>query len=157
MKNLFVAIAFLAPIGLASCATAGAPGQYTAAPGPTDSGYYEYRVEPGRYRVTFRGSRGASPGQVLDYALLRAAEITQRDGFEWFEVVDGGGEQRWAERGPRVTLGSDGHPMGNPNTSGDASPAYNQTIEIIMGRGARPDRSSAYDAREVRATVRTRG
>ena len=40
------------------------PTLYQAAAGPQAVGYSEYRIEPGRYRITFRGGPGAPPEQV---------------------------------------------------------------------------------------------
>src|SRR5690606_8405179 len=100
MKQLLVAAACSA--ALAACAAA--PTVYAPATGPAASGFTEYRIEPGRYRVTYRGGAGAPPAQVADYALLRAAELTLADGYDWFRIAD-----RWREgssdRGPQVSVG----------------------------------------------------
>ena len=81
-----------AALALAACAT---PTVYAPAnPNAASSvGFSEYRIENNRYRVTFQGGPGAPPQLVNDYAFLRAAEVTLRDGYDWFQVVDRFGEQ----------------------------------------------------------------
>ena len=69
MRRLTTIIALCAALG--ACATA--PTVYGPAPRAQGVGFSEMRIEPGRYRVTFRGGPGAPIAQVSDYALLRAA------------------------------------------------------------------------------------
>ena len=78
MKRLFLAAA--ASLALSACATA--PTLYQASNGPQAVGYSEYRIEPGRYRITFRGGPGAPAQQVADYALLRAADLALAEGYD---------------------------------------------------------------------------
>ena len=158
MKQLLAAIACAA--AMAACATATtvyAP----AAPGRQAVGFSEYRIEPGRYRVTFRGGGGAPPAQVADYALLRAAELTISDGYDWFRVAD-----RWMEgspdRGPQVSIGGGSANFGRRSSVGiglgtsfslGGGPSMSQTIEVVMGRGAAPRDADVYDARAIRREI----
>ncbi|OZA72087.1 MAG: hypothetical protein B7X77_12480, partial [Caulobacter sp. 39-67-4] len=71
MKRLAGLVLSLALLG--GCASA--PTLYAARATPAGVGYTEFRLEPGRYRVTFQGGPGAPVEQVSDYALLRAAEL----------------------------------------------------------------------------------
>ena len=48
-----------AALSLSACAAA--PTLYQPAQGPQSVGYREYRIEPGRYRITFQGGPGAPP------------------------------------------------------------------------------------------------
>ena len=66
-------LAAVACVSLAACATA--PTHFQPAASPGGIGYSEMRIEPGRYRVTFQGGAGAPEAQVMDYALLRAADL----------------------------------------------------------------------------------
>jgi hypothetical protein len=159
MKRALIAIV-LATAGLTACETV--PTHYTQATSPSSVGFSDYRVEPGRYRITFHGGPGAPPNQVEDYALLRAADIALREGFDWFEVVEGYGDRSGSNSGPRVSIGGGSSSFGRHSavglgigTSFDLSggPAYSRTIEVVMGKGARPDRPSAYDARGVRDSI----
>lgn len=159
MKRMLIIAA--AGLSLAACATPTVYGPSTGA--QASVGFSDYRIESGRYRVTFTGGGGAAMGQVADYALLRAAEVSLRDGYDWFRVVDrqdvrvGGGSG-----GPRVSVGggssnySGGWGGGSSvgvgiGTSFDLSggPAWSRTIEVLAGKGPRPGDPDAYDARDV--------
>lgn len=156
MKRTLIITAAL--FGLAACAT---PTVYAPASGPRASvGFTDYRIETGRYRVTYTGGGGAPMSQVADYAMLRAAEVSVRDGYDWFRVVErrdqrvGGG----GAGGPRVNLGlgSGGYRRGGGvsvgvGTSFDLSggPAWSRTLEVIAGKGAAPKDRDVYDARDI--------
>lgn len=154
MRPLFSALAAIAPaivLGLAACATPTAYGPV----GQGGVGFSDYRIETGRYRVIFQGGPGAPPEQVHDFALRRAAEVVARDGYDWFRVVDRFGE-RSGSRGGGTTIGIGGGTGGyrsgvgvGVGTTFDLSggPAYRQTLEVLAGKGARPE--GAYDAREI--------
>ena len=51
-------------LALGACATV--PTRFQPSSGPRSVGYSEYRIEPGRYRITFRGGPGAPIEQVAD-------------------------------------------------------------------------------------------
>lgn len=163
MKTLPI-LAACAALSLAACATT--PTVYQPAPGPSGVGFSEYRIESGRYRVTFNGGPGAPMSQVADYALLRAAEVSIADGYDWFRVVErrdsqngapyaggprisvGGGSSSWSGGGWRGSGSSVGVGIG---TSFDLSggPSYSRTLEILAGKGAKPDDRDTYDARDI--------
>ncbi len=158
MKRLLLTAALCA--GLSACASA--PTVYTAANGPEAVGFSSYRIEPGRYRVTFRGGPGGSPEQVADYALLRAADIALADGYDWFRVSDRSMRQSGSNSGPRVSLGGGGGDYGRGGgvgiglgTSFDlgGGPALTQTLEVVMGKGEKPPGADVYDARGLRAAI----
>ena len=101
----------------------------------------------------------APPAQVEDYALLRAADITVRDGYDWFRVVDSRGGMI-AGRGPYVGVGGGGASFGRHSSVGvgvsvggidlSGGPQLSRTLEIVMGRGPKPAGDvNAFDAREV--------
>lgn len=157
MKQLLVAAACSA--ALAACAAA--PTVYAPATGPAASGFTEYRIEPGRYRVTYRGGAGAPPAQVADYALLRAAELTLADGYDWFRIAD-----RWREgspdRGPQVSVGGGSASFGRRSGVGvgvgtsfslGGGPQLAETLEVVMGKGAAPRGADAYDARALQREI----
>ncbi len=130
---------------------------YQAAATPSAMGYSEQRIEPGRYRVTFQGGEG-SPRQVQDYALLRAAQITLRDGYDWFRITDRYGDARPPRSGATVSIGGasfGSHSGLGVGTSFDLSggPVVNATLEIQMGHGPRPEAPNAYDAHGVVAEL----
>ena len=149
----------LAAASLAGCATG--PTLYQPAAGPNAVGFSEYRIEPGRYRVTFRGGPGAPIQQVSDYALLRAADLALAEGYEWFRVADRVTEGR-PDSGPRLGVGVGGGDYGyrsgvslGVGTSFNlgGGPSLIQTIEVVMGRGERPRGADVYDARALRENL----
>jgi hypothetical protein len=146
-------------LSLAACATP--PTLYQPAAGRHAVGYSEYRIEPGRYRITFQGGPGAPPQQVSDYALLRAADLAIADGYDWFRVADRfmSGEP---DSGPRVGLGLGSSDYGRHSSVGlglgtsfslGGGPSVAATIEVVMGRGERPRGADTYDARALRRTL----
>ncbi len=153
MKRLLAAIAPPAVLAalLAACATPSAP------PPP----FAETRISADRVRVTFQGV--ANPVVAADQALLRAADITVNEGFEWFVV-----ENRYSEKaggrggGPVISLGGSSFNFGRRSGSsigagigfglGDLTrPRVASTVEVRMGRGLKP--LEAYDARDVLRTL----
>lgn len=159
MTRLIPAALAATVVALSGCATT--PTVYQPATGPQSVGYSEYRIEPGRYRITFRGGPGAPPQQVTDYALLRAADLALAEGYDWFRVSDRFVEGR-PDRGPRLGLGVGGGNFGRRSgvslgvgTSFNlgGGPSVASTIEVVMGRGERPRGGDVYDARALRRNL----
>lgn len=157
MKRACLSI-ILATLALSACAT---PTVYMPAQGPSAVGYSEFQIEANRYRVTFRGGDGAPEGQVADYALLRAAELTLREGFDWFRIADRRTEAH-GPAGPQVTVGGGAASFGRHTAVGlglgmgfdlSGGPSLSRTIEVVLGRGAVPEDRDAYDARDVVRSV----
>lgn len=163
MRRLLISAA--AVLALVACAT---PTRYQPAAAANGVGYSEQRIENDRWRVSFRGGSGAGAAQVMDYALLRAAELTLAQGYDWFQVVgrytdarDGGGY------GSGVSVGAGGGDwsggsfggagIGLSFPLGGSGPALTTTLEIRMGRGARPQTPDSYDARSVQSSLSGRG
>lgn len=156
MRRLFIAACAVA---LAACVTAIGTGY-----APADKrghGYSDTRIEADRYRITFAGD-GATPQNVVeDYALLRAADIAIANGYDWFRVVsrDGSREDRGGV-GIGAGFGGSGRNVG-VGVSGDlgtigAKPFYSTTMEVLYGKGARPEGADFYDARAVKDMVGVR-
>jgi hypothetical protein len=157
MKHLLLCLA--ATASLAACATA--PTLYQPAHLPNGVGYTDYRIEPGRFRITFRGGPGAPPQQVSDYALLRAADLTVAEGYDWFRVADRFMEGR-PDRGPHLSIGVGGASYGHHSAVGvgvsngfslGGGPSVVSTIEVVMGKGERPRGQDIYDARALRQNL----
>ena len=167
MNRLSLPLIAAAGLALTACASL-AP--YGPQIGPGGQGYVEQRIESNRFRVTYNGV--GAPGPVADYALLRAAELTTAQGYDWFEVT-----QRWIDGRPdsagglRPSVGvgygssSYGGRYGEYRSSGvgvgvglnfsGPSPT-STTLEVVMGNGETPDRPNAYDARGVQDSLRPR-
>ena len=165
MKRLFLPA--LAALSVAACATA--PTLYQPAVGPQAVGFSEFRLEPGRYRITFRGGPGAPIEQVTDFALLRAADLALADGYDWFRISDRFVEGR-PDQGPRVGIGLGGGSSSYGWRGGGSSvgvglgtsfnlgggPSLSTSVEVMMGRGPQPPGMDIYDAREVRRAIGAR-
>lgn len=153
----------LAALMLAACATT--PTVYQPAAGPAAVGYSEYRIEPGRYRITFRGGSGAPAQQVADFALLRAADLAIAEGYDWFRVADRIVQQEGYGAGPQISVGAGGSDWGRSSSVGvglgtsfnlGGGPAFSQTLEVVMGKGPPPRSADVYDAREIRNAIGAR-
>jgi len=161
-----VLLAACAALTLTACATA--PTVYQPA-GGTAVGFTDYRIESGRYRVTFNGGPGAPLSQVADFALLRAAEVSVAEGYDWFRIVDRRDSMNGAPSGgPRVSLGGGGsnwdggYRRGGYRGGGSSvglgagvsfdlsgGPSYSRTLEVLAGKGPKPATEDVYDARDV--------
>ena len=164
MNRLTLPLIAAAGLALTACASLAPYGPQMS---PNGQGYVEQRIESNRFRVTYNGV--GAPGPVADYALLRAAQLTTAQGYDWFEVV-----QRWTDgrldsaggMRPSVSIGagssSYGGRYGHYRSSGvgvgvglnfsGPSPT-SASLEVVMGNGARPDRPNAYDARGVQDSL----
>ena len=76
-----------AVLGTAACETV-TPYQPVGTHRGASGGYSEAVLGDGRYRVTFTGNSLTSRDRVEGYLLYRAAEITLRDGYDWFLIID---------------------------------------------------------------------
>ncbi len=156
-------IAACAALTLGACAT---PTVYGPA-NPNGSmaaqvGYSEYKIENNRYRITFQGGQGAPQRQVVDYALLRAAEVTIRDGYEWFQVVNQFGGPSKLGGNTSMSVGTGTGNISRHTSVGvgigttfdlSGGPAYSHTLEIIEGNGEKPASPEVYDARALAAAL----
>jgi hypothetical protein len=154
MKRI-AAVALVAVL-LSGCAAT--PTLYAAQAGARGAGYSEFRLEPGRYRVTFQGGPGAPVQQVSDYALLRAAELAVRDGYDWFRVSDRVTSTSGVAMGPRLSVGGGSASYGGRSSLGlgvgtsfnlGPGPSVTSSLEVVFGRGPAPRDADAYVAREI--------
>jgi len=163
MSRLTLPLIAAAALALSACASLAPYGPQQA---PGGQGYTEQRIESNRYRVTYYGV--GAPGPVADLALLRAAELTLAQGYDWFEVtqrwIDGRPDSAGGVR-PSVGVGYGSSRYGPYSSSGVgvgvglnfSGPSPTSTsLEVIMGDGPRPDRPNAYDAQGVRDSLGAR-
>lgn len=162
-------VAILMVVVVAGCASTGG---YERASGSADYGYTDTKLEDDRYRVEYR-LRGKNIGTAQDYALLRAAELTMAAGKTWFSVVDRdsdvdeGNDRRLSEIRTERRITTDCGLLGCRTTS---TPTYGVettvgrierdstlvVVEILLGEGEKPGNTSAYDAAELAANIRSR-
>lgn len=161
MKRLLLPV--LATLALTACASA--PTRYQPAVTPSAVGFSDMQIEPGRYRITFRGGPGAPPEQVSDYALLRAADLALAQGYDWFEVYSQRTGVVAENAGPTIGVGIGGRSFGHHSAVGGdvgtgfdlgGGPSVASTIEVVFGHGPKPPRLTAYDARDVRRSIGAR-
>ncbi|SFJ76033.1 hypothetical protein [Caulobacter sp. UNC279MFTsu5.1] len=154
-----IALAFSAAL-LTACASA--PTLYAPQTAPRGAGYSEYRLEAGRYRVTFQGNPGAPVNQVSDYALLRSAELALRDGYDWFRVADRVTQQTGSGGGSTLSIGGGSGSYGRRSSVGlgvgtsfnlGPGPAVSSSMEVVFGKGQPPRGADVYDARAIVRTV----
>jgi hypothetical protein len=69
------------------CGCASGP-EYTRANSADDYGYHSSKLNGDRYRIVYNGGSSAGPHTARDYAMLHAGELTLREGYDWFRIVD---------------------------------------------------------------------
>ncbi len=159
-KGLTLTLLAASALALSACASLAPYGQQM---GPRGQGYSEQQIETNRFRVTYNGV--GAPGPVVDRALYRAAQLTADQGYDWFEVtqrwIDGRPDSAGGVR-PNVSIGAGSGRYGGYSSSGvgvglgfniSGPQPISTTLEIVMGRGQRPDHADAYDARGVMESI----
>jgi hypothetical protein len=87
MARYLSLLAGLAVLGLSACATGPSYTPYQAAQ-PGKFGFSEQRIEATRYRITFEGNSRTTRQRVEDSLLLRAANVTLENGYDWFQIAN---------------------------------------------------------------------
>ena len=163
MKRLTLGLIAVSALALSACASLAPYGPQQSAGG---QGFNEQRIESNRFRVTYNGVGAVGP--VADRALFRAAQLTVDQGYDWFEVtqrwIDGRPDSAGGVR-PSVSIGAGGGRYGGYSASGvgvglgfdlSGPQPTSTTLEIVLGRGQRPNRPDVYDARGVQDAIRPR-
>ena len=163
MKRLTFGLIAASALALSACASLAPYGPQQSTRG---QGFSEQRIESNRFRVTYNGVGAVGP--VADRALFRAGQLTVDQGYDWFEVtlrwIDGRPDSAGGVR-PSVSIGAGSSRYGGYSASGvgvglgfdlSGPQPTSTTLEIVMGRGQRPDRPNAYDARGVQDAIRNR-
>ncbi|HEX4710911.1 CC0125/CC1285 family lipoprotein [Phenylobacterium sp.] len=169
--------------GLGACQTA-TPYQPYVRGVASSGGYFDTRIEPDRWAVTFAGNTVTSRETVESYLLFRAAELTLQNGYDWFGIVDRNTERDvrtyvdpdpfygpwygpgygywrpdWRFRG-RYGWGAWGGWYGDPYWAGgwdiQTYQKFEASAEIVMRKGPKPPRDPrAFDARAVVENLRS--
>jgi hypothetical protein len=156
-------------LGLGACASTP---KYAPADSADDYGHYSSKLEETRYRIVYNGRSSTGPATTRDYALLHAAELTLREGYDWFEIVDremstsytrqpaaGFTYERayYMERScGLLSCTRSMHPMTGARMdvdSGRSQTKYSYVLEIVMGTGEMPAGGNCYEAAPVAASL----
>ncbi len=143
-----------------ACATPG-PDYGPAAMNNSGIGYEDVRIENDRWRVSYTARGDGSALEAERLALRRAADLAQRNGYEWFEVVDRRTRTDGEDASPVRVGGSVSRGWGSRGYSGTGvgigisfSPQATETsvatVEIIAGSGE-PAPEGAYRVESILA------
>lgn len=166
-----IAVTALAVALLAGCAT---QSTYQPATKRGAEGYTETKLSANRYRVTFTGNPVTPSETVKDYALLRAAELTLQEGFDWFQISNSDVDKKttstvvgsdFGDPGQTTVyqrcglLSCDSYVSHSPGfstgvSSVSQSTAYSSAIEVVMGKKPMPKSVESYNAQELASTLR---
>lgn len=166
MKTLNIMLFTALTLVLAGCSS---QPDYRKAEG-SGYGYQETKISDTQYRVSFK-ARGTDKTKAMDYALLRAAEVTLENGYDWFVVthretlVDRERVQPDTSLGytssrdmvtrcglvtctttsyPRTSMSAGVHIGGNESSE------IQSILEVKLGKGMRPDTDYSFSAKEVK-------
>lgn len=129
-------------------------------------GYDETQLAPDMFSVTFSGNDSTEMQRVVDFALLRSAEIALEQGYPYFEVV---GSRQWTETNTLSTPGvssSAGTYAGSGNTGAGSyasssvggttmtenEPRASNVIRLLKAKG--DARELAYEAQFLAKALR---
>jgi len=147
-------------LALCACATP-ATTPYRPALDANDQGYQEQRIEANRYRVSFTGNSVTSREAVENFMLLRTAELTLNQGYDYFVLDNQDTEsqtyylQSLSEYGPLDPFYGCVWPRSGFAVS-TATPITNYKAQayVVMFKGEKPPTElKAFDARDVRASL----
>ncbi|MBT8139161.1 MAG: hypothetical protein KJP25_05305 [Gammaproteobacteria bacterium] len=165
----------LLPVGLALLLAACASNTpYRSADGGK-FGYRDASLGDDRHRVVFT-QRSPDVATAMDYALLRAAELTLLEGKEWFIVRDrqttldrerepatsvSMSQGRVVERncgllGCRTTSRPAPATVHGAVRSGSSRSEVQAILEVELGSGSKPENGDVYTASETRSALRSR-
>jgi hypothetical protein len=160
MLRKILAVAMVAAVtGLAACSAGPTPYQPAAG---YDRGYSEQKIEPERYRISFKGNSLTGRETVENYLLYRAAELTLQSGYDTFTIVSRdtdkdrdirrtGGYSRFSYMyfSPRWGWVHAWDPFMSSPARYDEVTRYEAFAEIVMSRGPKGSDANAFDARQV--------
>ncbi|MEQ7156043.1 CC0125/CC1285 family lipoprotein [Brevundimonas aurifodinae] len=174
MKTRSLLMVAAAALLVSACATstAYAPAGFNGQRG----GYAEQRLESDRFRVSFAGNSVTSREQVEMGLLLRSAELTLENGFDWFSTVERATDRDVSYSAFRDPFYRPYSPFWGPSWRYYHRRGYwsrwndpfwgrddfdvrqidrfEANAEIVLGRGPKPaGDANAFDAREVVANL----
>ena len=177
-RNWLTGMIVLSTALLVACAT---ETPYKPAESRGEYGYAETPLGDNRYRITFVGNSSTPAETVQDYALLRAAELTLAQGYDWFETADRNEDKKVRNTtvdsgfGPTYqqsqTYYRNCDLLGNCDTvvsgrtfvtpgsgvvSTSSRTSYRYSLEVLMHKSPMDDEVRSYDAKRLAAALRSR-
>lgn len=170
MKTIYLLTGFIIAITLSACSS---QPDYRKAEG-SGYGYQETKVSETDYRVSFK-ARGSDSTKAMDYALLRAAEITIEQGYDWFVVthretlidrerVEPNNSLSYTNSRDVVTrcglisCTTREYPSSSMSAGihigGNESSEIQSILVIRIGKGTRPDTDYSFNALEVKENLK---
>ena len=156
---------------LVSCAAPQAT-LYQKSSADNEFGYTQTKLTDTQYRIEFSGNRFTEESRIKDYAMLRAAELTNEKGYDWFTILASETDRETKTRPEMFVSGSVRdqviHKCGllgcSSYITSDYSGARIETykvdgkvstsLQISMGSGEATDPSSAFNAKELATNMR---
>ena len=87
VSSLLCAAAFSCFLSACSSVPDAAPTPYQAASGGKGYGFSPVQLSDTEYRVMFRATEATDAAMVQEYTLYRAAEIAQKNNYDWLTLV----------------------------------------------------------------------
>ncbi len=160
LSTMKVIVALSGAALLAAC-TSATP--YQPASTASSDGYTTQKIEANRFRVSFKGNSATSRQAVDSYVLYRCAEVTLKNGDDYFVVVnkDVDKNTRYETYGNDLAWGWHGGWRWRHSIIVATEPSYLRPIssydaiaDIVTYQGTKPAANAdAYDAHEVLAAV----
>lgn len=136
-------------------------------------GYTETKITDTDYQVEFK-ARGSDKGAAMNYALLRAAEVTLENGYDWFAITHRETQiDKETIRDPNFDSFAHGDMVTYCNmircetryyprsafsagihVGGRTDSDIQVTLDIKLGEGEQPENQNSYDASEVVANLK---
>ncbi|MGJ3495583.1 CC0125/CC1285 family lipoprotein [Piscirickettsia salmonis] len=149
MKNTLYIFIFLC-LTLQGCATTYQSKGYSG-------GYSETQLSENMFKVSFKGNAHTTKERAEDFALLRSAELTLKNGYKYFAIV---GANTSISKSTHTTpttysttanaYGSSGYTYGNATTTQYGGYTYNiskpSTTNTIVCFKKRPKNTFTYNA-----------
>jgi hypothetical protein len=125
-------------------------------------GYSDMRIQDNIFRISFRGNGYTSAQKTMDFALLHSAEVTLKNGYKYFIVIDQNQSAKQLSYTTPVTANTTGMVYPNGMYSGQTNYSGGETFNISKHRSSltiacfvdRPQTGAfAYDAQQVLSNI----
>jgi hypothetical protein len=116
-------------------------------------GYGETQLAPDTFQVYFNGNSSTSSERARDFALLRAADVTLKQGFTCFAILN--------QNNAAAAHSYDSQGLGYTRGSGNADDASGETVTFYKPQSglmihcfrAKPDGVDTFDAAFLRTSI----